>query len=134
MNFLMPSVEIIIRRDDGRFLTVTNRRRGKFSCPGGKVESEDGENIFDLDALENAARRELKEETGLDAISLTRLIKIDNPVEGWSCTSYSAEVGDQEPKNVEDGTDIGWHTAEELLQDSLYPGYYRKLFSHLGIH
>ena len=125
------SVDIVVRgkfRND-LFLVVTNRKRGKFSMPGGKVDM--GE------ALEDAARRELLEETGLRAFSLRVIGAYTHDAHDggpdWFCMAYEAEIGDQEPKEVEAGTKPYWTDAFDIRQNSLYPNYYAWLFPVLGV-
>lgn len=132
---LTPCVEVVIRRADGKFLTVTNRRRGSYTMPGGKVHLGDGEDFDDPDALERAAKRELEEETGIRVDKLRRITKIVDPNDngGWACTSFEADYLGQTPRNVEDDTKTGWHSANELATSSLLPNYYRKLFDRMGI-
>lgn len=114
-----------------RLLTVTNRRWGGFSCPGGKVDP--GEKLID------AARRELLEETGCEAIEIRQYIggvHYDAPKdEGppWFCMSFWAEIGDQIPKQQEEGTEIGWHTPIVLMNESIYPEWYRYLFAQVDL-
>lgn len=133
-QLLRASVEILVWEKSStpaRLLTVTNRRWGGFSCPGGKVEPGEG--------LADAARRELKEETGCDALSLSQLtggIHWDEPKDGgfpWFCMAFLADIGDQVPTQQEDGTEIGWHTPAQLKSESIYPDWYRYLFKSNGI-
>jgi ADP-ribose pyrophosphatase YjhB (NUDIX family) len=123
------SVEITVFRGD-KILAVTNRRWGSFSCPGGKLE--EGEDIDD------GARRELLEETGCRALSIRPIagmmhkpMKHDPDHVKWFCTGYIADIGDQEPKVLEAGTQPFWTTKEELLTKSLFPSWYRWWFDLL---
>jgi len=123
-QLLRSSVEILVW-NGGRLLTVTNRRWGGFSCPGGKVDP--GENFLD------AAWREFKEETGCDPVAMTPFIggihyeapKDQGPP--WFCMSYNAII-DSEPTQQEEGTEIGWHTPKQLVESSIYPDWYKYLF------
>lgn len=114
-----------------RLLTVTNRRWGGYSCPGGKVDP--GERLID------AARRELLEETGCRALRLEQWIggvHYDDPKDGgppWFCMTYWAEIGDQIPRQMEEGTKIGWHDPRALMNTSLYPEWYRYLFAQTDL-
>lgn len=126
------SVEILLRREDGKYLTVTNRRWGGFSCPGGKIDP--GEHP------EDAMMREFKEETGLDVVAFRQVFggvhfaMPKDPGPPWFCLAYEVQIpDDQEPRQVEEGTEIGWHTASELVQSGLYPDYYRALFTALDV-
>lgn len=117
-------------RPPKRLLTVTNRRWGGFSLPGGKIHK--GEKP------EEAARRELMEETGCEAIKLERLggmvhwtlPKDEGPP--WVCLSFITDIGDQKPREVEAGTIPSWTPWSTVLEDGLYPDYYEWLFKALG--
>lgn len=121
------SVQITVWRD-GKILAVNNRRWGSFSCPGGKVDG--------TEALEDAARRELLEETGCQALNIkclggrlhTSVPKDDNKRQ-WFCTAFEADIGEQEPKAAEPGTEPFWTTPEDMMKNSLYPDWYQWLFS-----
>ncbi len=124
------SVAIVVRRG-GKFLAVNNRRWGGISLPGGKIE--EGE------SPEEAAARELLEETGCKALSLRRTSamihdpepKDDGPQ--WVCVAFEADVGDQEPRASEDGTTPFWATEAELVgETSLHPAWNSWYFSNFG--
>lgn len=126
---MRKSVGVLVwNKDRTKMLTVTNRRWGGFSCPGGKIDPGEDE--------KTAAFRELKEETNLEANSLTLIgayphdsVPKDGDKTQWLCTYFEADVGSQVPQQMEEGTEIGWHTPEELLNNSMYPDFYQKLFS-----
>jgi 8-oxo-dGTP diphosphatase len=126
------SVSIVVQREDKKILVVNNRRWGGFSVPGGKVEP--GETFI------QAARRELLEETGCEAVSIKQLTAYEHsslqrdPEEvPWLCMGFKAEIGDQEPKQNEDGTTPEWKTVQDFLEKALYPGGVRILFDLAGI-
>lgn len=115
-----------------KVLTVTNRRWGGFTCPGGKVDP--GE------THEQAARRELYEETGLKALNLSKIgsfthnsVPKDNDPRQWECTYFSADIGDQTPRQMEEKTEIGWHTLQDLRDKSLIPDFYNKMLDEMGM-
>jgi 8-oxo-dGTP diphosphatase len=123
------AVEICVWRD-GKLLAVNNRKWGKYSCPGGKIE--EGEEP------EAAAARELLEETGCKALTLKRIagnthkpMKHDPANVTWFCLAFEATIGDQEPKEAEEGTKPFWTTPEDLKETSLFPDWYAWLFNDL---
>lgn len=116
------SVEITVFRN-GKLLAVTNRKWGGFTCPGGKMEQ--GE------TLEEAARRELLEETGCTAKSIRVIAGMmheplaqDPEHVRWFCTGFVADIGDQEPCTVEEGTVPMWVSPSDLIGNSLFPSWY----------
>ena len=73
---LLPAVSVALVRD-GRVLLVRRGRppaMGLFAFPGGRVEPDE--------TPEQAARRELREETGLEAGPVTLLVSLDIEPEG----------------------------------------------------
>ena len=115
-----------------RLLTVTNRRWGGFSAPGGKIDEGESPDV--------AAARELKEETGLTALRLVQIggaVHASQPKDNsypWFCLAFLADVGAQRPSRQEEGTEIGWHTPSDLRNDGLYPDFYDKIFPIAAIH
>ncbi|MBC2884809.1 NUDIX domain-containing protein [Ochrobactrum sp. CM-21-5] len=121
--FPLPSqihgVSLICRRDD-RFLLVERGKepwKGWLAFPGGGVEA--GE------TAEEAAIRELKEETALDAQSLSHVITVDLALEGKAYDqSYYLSVfraldvsGDEQPGD--DAAAIRWLTIEEMADEKV---------------
>jgi 8-oxo-dGTP pyrophosphatase MutT (NUDIX family) len=127
---LKGSVEITVFRD-GKILAVNSRNFDGFCGVGGKVES--GE------AFEQAARRELIEETGCEAISIKFIaghildpISGDDPDIKWYCAGFIVDIGDQEPKQNEPGTVPFWTTKEDMIKNNLFPEWYKWWFDLLG--
>ena len=125
------SVSIVIQRE-GKVLVVSSRKWGGFSLPGGKVDP--GE------TFEQAARRELLEETGVEALELTSLWAREHPPVAtdpnrnhWLCMCYVAEIGDQEPKQCEEGTIPRWVDPREIANESLYRDFTRQIMTRAGI-
>ena len=129
----MKLVDICVRRTDGKFLVVTNRKHGGYTTPGGKINP--GEDHL------AAALRELKEETGIvaEAEDLAYLGKFEH---SWrdidvSCYGYLVWIEGlkgQEPKQVEEGTIPSWVDRDDLLdyrKGCLAPAYYGWLMAQI---
>ena len=89
-----------------------------------------------------AAGRELGEETGIEARGIRRFaggVHYDEPKDGgppWFCMAFVSELCGQEPRQIEEGTTPGWHSASELIRESNYPDWYDfifKLMPGLGV-
>jgi 8-oxo-dGTP diphosphatase len=129
-QYCRASVEITVFRN-GKILSVNNRRWGGFSAPGGKLEQNE--------TPEEGARRELLEETGCEALSIRHIagamhkpLKEDPEHVRWFCTGFIADIGDQEPRKSEDGTEPFWTTIEDMRKNALFPEWYSWWFDLLA--
>ncbi len=96
---------LLIRRKNEPFA-------GRWALPGGFVE--EGERLID------AAKRELKEETGLEQIDLEQLHTFGDPgrdPRGWTVTVvYLARVHANQLKPIaaDDAVETAWHPLDDL--------------------
>ncbi len=113
----IPCVGAIVRDADGRLLVIRRGRPpgvGLWSIPGGRVEPDE--------ALADAVRREVLEETGLDvdvdAVAGTVLIPAASPGDTYLVTDFHATVTAGSPGRLvagDDAADARWVTQEELV-------------------
>lgn len=118
-------VDVCIRREDGMFLVVTNKKHGGFTFPGGKVE--EGE------TPRQAAIRELKEETGLTA-NPYHVGTLERSWHGdpFRVFMFTAELNSQEPSEVEEGSRPFWVDRDALFNPPcLAPASYGWLMGKL---
>jgi 8-oxo-dGTP diphosphatase len=106
-------VVIVTREDRPRVLLVRRKHdpfAGSWALPGGFVDMEE--------ALDVAARRELREETGVEAPDLVQLHTFGAPnrdPRGRTISVvYLAEVdpGAVEPRAADDAAEVGWFSLQ----------------------
>ncbi|MBU0585085.1 MAG: NUDIX domain-containing protein [Alphaproteobacteria bacterium] len=105
-----PAVSVALRRGD-RLLLVLRARppsRGYYAFPGGHVE--EGE------TLEAAARRELAEETGLEALALAPLVmlRVDGDAVDYDLQVFSGFHAGGEAVAADDAETAAFYTLEEM--------------------
>lgn len=112
---VVPAVSVAVLRDRSIMLVRRGRApsKGLYAFPGGRVEA--GE------TLEEAARRELIEETGVEVGDLARLrdISIDSRDDGGSLyllTVFGARHGQGEPVAADDADEAAFFTLSEIEQ------------------
>ena len=107
---------VLVRRQN-RFLLIKRGKepyKGHWSLPGGSQEA--GE------TLEETARRELKEETDLEAETLSfttikdRITRSEDGVLQFHyvLATFIANNVKGEPKALDDADDLGWYTLSEM--------------------
>ncbi|MCV0397685.1 MAG: NUDIX hydrolase [Rhizobiaceae bacterium] len=111
---IVTAVSVALVRD--RQVLLVRRARppaqGLYAFPGGRVEPEE--------TLEQAARRELLEETGLTAGPLARFQQIDIEAEpegepvAFRLTVFTGEPRDGEPVAGDDADTVEWFELDEL--------------------
>ena len=112
--FPIPIVRVIVRNTEGRVLILKRQPSGygagQWCLPGGKVEY--GETV------EQAVRKELKEETSLDCLEATFLFYQDSlapepgKIHGINLYFACRTVGEIELN--EESTEFRWISREEL--------------------
>lgn len=112
----------LVLADDGTVLAVSRKDDPMaFGLPGGKVDP--GE------TPEQAAARELHEETGLQATSL-RQVFVRKEDDGFTTTTFVCKVSGQ-IDTPESGV-VRWVTPQTLF-DGPFGGYNRALWDRLGL-
>ena len=114
MRKIIPAVSVAIVRGDTVLLVKRARQpsQGLYAFPGGKVEADE--------ALEDAARRELLEETGLRAHSYRPLreIHIDGNSDGhpvdYLLTVFGAAYAGGDPVASDDAETAAFYTFSEM--------------------
>lgn len=102
--------------NDNKVVLIRRADNGLWDIPGGAVEP--GE------AVEDAARRELREETGLEAAPLTLLGVFSGPefqhtypdgnVVEWVTVLFSADWDDEVPRAGDDAAKVAWYPLDAL--------------------
>jgi ADP-ribose pyrophosphatase YjhB (NUDIX family) len=107
---ILPAVSVAVQRDDTLLLVRRGRPPsfGFYAFPGGRVEAGEG--------LEEAARRELAEETGLSVEALSRLARLR--VEGDD-VAYDLQVffglhAGGEPVAADDADEAAFYTLAAI--------------------
>jgi 8-oxo-dGTP diphosphatase len=103
-NAPIPAVSVALR-DGERFLLVKRGRapsQGYWAFPGGRVEA--GE------AIEDAVKRELLEETGLSAKNyrIVRMIPLPGDWGSFDLNVFAAEALDTNAVAADDAAEAGW--------------------------
>jgi mutator protein MutT len=112
----------LIMSDDGMILAVSRKDNPTdFGLPGGKIDF--------AETAEEAAKRELWEETGLTASSLIKVF-VHTDADGYETTTFLCDA-EGEIKTDESGV-IRWVKPNVLLQ-GCFASYNKKLFKHLNI-
>ncbi len=111
----------VVSRADGRILVVRRGQApsaGLWSIPGGRVEADE--------TLEVAARREVREETGLDVVvgALIGEVELPHGADTYLVSDFSATV-DGDPDELragDDASDARWVTYDEIQSLDCSPG------------
>jgi 8-oxo-dGTP diphosphatase len=118
------SAGAIIQDEAGRLLLVHSVLKGRYDfwvCPGGGVK--------DMESLEDAARREVREESGLE-VAIGRLLYIEELstpecrfVKFWFLGSpVGGRLDVTHPEAIEEHiTEVAWLSLDELDDKTVFP-------------
>lgn len=117
----------LIRRDDGKILSVWNKRFGAWALPGGRVE--EGETPKD------ALHREIKEELGCaveidDRVFEGIFLSANDDGVKTRVYTYSAKLLGT-PTECEEGCPPTWFTVDEFKEWSIACDYYDEMLAAL---
>lgn len=122
-NSVVPSTTSVVTDDEGRIALVLRKDNGLWALPGGGMEP--GESI------EDAAVREVKEETGLD-VEVTGLVGVytnpnhvmkydDGEVRQQFSLCYTTRLLGGQLRFDSESTDIAWVAPERLGELPMHP-------------
>jgi len=124
MTYQRAGCILIINKDNGTFLSVSNKKRTDFNLPGGKIEA--------FESILDGSIRELKEETGLN-VNKGDLTKFYHDwcreygckwdVYTYLSFNYSGEICTNERGIVK------WLPLEELKNSKQYSKYNSELYN-----
>ncbi len=126
---MKEAVGVIIKNDKNEILLFqrgpkARSEQGKWESAGGAMEQ--GE------TPEEAAIREVKEETGLNTVGLKQLFEIENPDGEWKVYMFTCQViGEPQILEPEICSDYQWVSKDELSEMELTT-YSRADFVKLG--
>jgi 8-oxo-dGTP pyrophosphatase MutT (NUDIX family) len=122
---ILVGTTVFIFREDGKFLMQKRRDNQKWSCPGGMMEP--GE------SLEETARREVFEETGLNSQNLTLITvasgskmyyQYPNGDKVYNVTAvFSAQIDTRQNTLLKDNesTELAWFSSDALPSELSSP-------------
>lgn len=107
---------IVVTRDPPQRVLLIRRKHppfaGGWALPGGFVDQDE--------PLETAARRELREETGLEVQALEQMHTFGDPgrdPRGWTVSVAFVAVADaaqSQPKASDDAAEVAWYPLDQL--------------------
>jgi 8-oxo-dGTP diphosphatase len=120
----LPYAAVVYIFRDGKILALTRHDTDKLGVPGGKLDP--GE------SAPEAARRELREETTLEAKSLCAVFRGLDDV-GHDVEAFVAEIDPSaEPVAVEAGTKVTW-VEPTVIAHGFCPMFHRQVLRVLGV-